>query len=47
MKYRHLLLPLMLVIPACTTTSAPTTPSAEAPTSALREIADAYIKLTL
>lgn len=47
MKYRRLLLPLMLVIPACTTTSALTTPSAEAPTSALREIADAYIKLTL
>lgn len=47
MKYRHLMLPLLLVIPACAATSTQPSTSPAATNSAIGEIADAYIKLTL
>ena len=47
MKYRSLLLPLMLVIPAFASTSPPPIPAPAATSTAINEIADAYIKLTL
>ncbi len=47
MKYRALLLPLMLVIPACASTSTQPIASPAATSTAISEIADAYIKLTL
>jgi hypothetical protein len=47
MNYRHLMLPLLLVIPACAATSTQPSTSPAATNSAIGEIADAYIKLTL
>lgn len=47
MKCRHLMLPLLLVIPACAATSTQPSTSPAATNSAIGEIADAYIKLTL
>ena len=47
MKYRALLLPLMLVIPACASTSTQPIALPAATSTAISEIADAYIKLTL
>lgn len=47
MKYHHLMLPLLLVIPACAATSTQPSTSPAATNSAIGEIADAYIKLTL
>lgn len=47
MKYHHLMLPLLLVIPVCAATSTQPSTSPAATNSAIGEIADAYIKLTL
>lgn len=47
MKYRHLLLPLMLVIPACAQNGTSPASAPVATSTAIGEIADSYIKLTL